>query len=136
MNKDRIVIIMICMCFLALIAPLLKGISMFFPDPEIRKQMSSNPKFCLALVFRLNECILALQERGLGGQPGEGFRNQGALYYGSLSLYHSLVVIDKCALPNREWIGLCCAVIPCLWDSVQLKTRALGYQVHGLLLSQ
>lgn len=97
---------------------------------DVTAQLAQNPKFCVALILRLTEFIIFLQEQS-SGLSSESFRNQGALYYSSLSLYHVLLISFEIeAPPNSDWIGPCCAVIPCLWDSRTSKVRTLGYQVN------
>jgi len=97
--------------------------------PAIKVQLVKNSKFCLALIFRVTEAIISMQDRG-GGISSESYKNQGALYYASLSLMHlSLILMNEKKPPIPDWIGKCCAVIPCLWESQDVRVRALGFQV-------
>ncbi len=108
----------------------MKGIAILSSSKEVTIQLNQNPKFSVALVLRITELIISLQEHS-SGLNGESFRNQGALYYSTLSLYHLLVVMSEIKNPpNPNWIGPCCAVIPCMWDSRDIKVKALGFQVN------
>jgi hypothetical protein len=120
--------------FAALLQPILHGLTIFSSKEPIIYQLNKNPKFCLALVHRVTEAIISLQERS-GGVSSESFRSQGALYYASVSLLHLIVIIvqDEAKFAStHDWIGRCCAVIPCLWESRDVKVRAIGFQVSLL----
>ncbi|OXA63064.1 Rotatin [Folsomia candida] len=119
--------------FSVVLQPILRGIASLSCVNDVTAQLAQNPKFCVALILRLTEFIIFLQEQS-SGLSSESFRNQGALYYSSLSLYHVLLISFEIeAPPNSDWIGPCCAVIPCLWDSRTSKVRTLGYQISEVI---
>lgn len=107
----------------------MKGIATFSSTTAVTAQLTQNPKFSVALILRITEFIIFLQEH-TSGLSGESFRNQGTLYYSTLALYHLLLVVSESKnSPNSDWIGPCSAVVPCIWDSREAKVRLLGYQV-------
>jgi hypothetical protein len=119
--------------FLAVLLPVMKGLASFSSLTEIKSQLLQNSKFCIALIYRINESIIFLQERS-GGLSEECYRNQGVLYYSSLSLYHMVTYVSRTErLPSSDWIGTCCALIPHMWDSRDTRIRALGYQISDVL---
>jgi len=117
--------------FTALLQPILQGIASLTTKKTIISKLAANPKFCLVLVHRLTEVIISLQERSAGVSK-DTFRSQGILFQASLSLLHLTYVMtadEKSFQSSHDWAGRCCAVIPCLWESRDLRVRSLGFQV-------